>query len=314
MGQHQRDTRITVEELKEEDVVIAVIGLTGSGKSTFINVATGLDVGVGHDLISCTSEVGVIKMSFPGYNIFFVDTPGFNHTYKSDDDILKMISNWLETTFERRSLLSGLLYLHRITDNRTAGTPINNLRMFEELCGKNTFNNVILATTMWDEVDKEVGEFREGELESRYWKAMLDRHSSIGRFLGTRDSAFRLIAPLLEEANIRNALLLQKELVDLDLMLREAHADHKLRSEIEQLGKQFWLLLQRMREEYKRPNNAMSLQSLMEEYDELKKTSAPLLKHLADLQVPVGRQFMNITNITFGINGTREKHAPPGTQ
>ena len=32
-----------------------------------------------------------------------------------------------------------------------AGTLLKNLRMFEELCGKDALKNVILTTTMWDE-------------------------------------------------------------------------------------------------------------------------------------------------------------------
>jgi len=202
-------------------------------------------------------------------------------------------------------LLSGLLYFHRISDNRMAGTPLKNLRMFEELCGKNAFKNVILTTTMWDEVDEETGATREEELKGIYWKAMIDRHSSTGRFVGTRDSALRLIAPFLDEANTRNRLLLQKELVDLDLRLSETHAGQKLRSEIKQLAKQQQELLHQIREELKRPNNATSLQSLMEEYEELKKTSGSLLAQMADLQVPLGRQLMNTITITFGIKRNR---------
>ena len=201
----------------------------------------------------------------------------------------------------RKILLSGLLYFHRISDNRMAGSPLKNLRMFEELCGKNSFKNVILTTTMWDEVNQETGATREGELKNIYWKAMINRGSSTARFEGKRDSAFRLIAPLLDEANNRNTLLLQKELVDLDLRLSETHAGQKLRSEIKQLAKQQQELLRQIREELKRPNNAASLQSLIEEYEELNKTSGPLLQQMADLQVPLGRQFKNALTTTFLI-------------
>ena len=65
----------------------------------FINIATGVDVGVSHDLDSYTSEIGIIKMSFPGYNIVFVDTPGLDNTYRSDGDIFKMISDWLKIMY-----------------------------------------------------------------------------------------------------------------------------------------------------------------------------------------------------------------------
>jgi predicted GTPase len=91
------------------------MGPTGSGKSTvsnskllgyvllnsekFVSVAAGVEAGVGHDLESSTSEIGIIKMAFPGFNIVFVDTPGFDDTKRSDSDTLKMISNWLTATY-----------------------------------------------------------------------------------------------------------------------------------------------------------------------------------------------------------------------
>jgi hypothetical protein len=177
--------------------------------------------------------------------------------------------------------------------------------MFEQLCGKKSFKNVILTTTMWDEVDEETGAAREEELKTIYWKSMIARHSTTARFKGTQDSAFRLIAPLLDEANNRNGLLLQKELVDLDLQLSETHAGQKLRSEIKRLGKQQQQLLHQIREELKHPNDDTSLQALMEEYEELKRTSGSLLQQMADLQVPLSRQFMNTFTVTFGIKGNR---------
>ena len=65
----------------------------------FIGTATGADAGVGHDLESCTSKIGIIRMSLLGTKIVFVDTPGFDDTKKTDSEILMMISNWLEKTY-----------------------------------------------------------------------------------------------------------------------------------------------------------------------------------------------------------------------
>lgn len=46
-------------------VVIAVMGMTGAGKSTFIQKASGLkDVVIGHGLASCTSDsIHLVKES-----------------------------------------------------------------------------------------------------------------------------------------------------------------------------------------------------------------------------------------------------------
>jgi hypothetical protein len=71
--------------------------------SKFIEIATGLDTGgVGHTLESCTSEIKIVKLSVPELtdgDVIFVDTPGFDDTHKSDADILKMVADWLKTTY-----------------------------------------------------------------------------------------------------------------------------------------------------------------------------------------------------------------------
>ncbi len=61
-------------------------------------MATGITGLAGHDLESCTNEISVIKLSFPGLDLCFVDTPGFDDTNRSDVEILKMISDWLIST------------------------------------------------------------------------------------------------------------------------------------------------------------------------------------------------------------------------
>ena len=64
-------------------------------------MVTGVEGKVGHTLESCTSEISVVKLSFPGVvdsDICFVDTPGFDDTRTSDSKILKMIADWLNDT------------------------------------------------------------------------------------------------------------------------------------------------------------------------------------------------------------------------
>jgi len=64
-------------------------------------VATGVEGKAGHTVESCTSEISVVKLSFPGIvdsDICFIDTPGFDHTGISDIEVLKMIADWLNDT------------------------------------------------------------------------------------------------------------------------------------------------------------------------------------------------------------------------
>ena len=112
---------------------------------------------------------------------------------------------------KKNSTISGLLYFHRISDNRMAGTPLKNLRIFDDLSKKHGFQNVVITTTMWDEVDEDLGATREEELKSKYWEPILG-HSMTRRFLHTRQSAFLVLEGFIDTANRDFSLLIQEEL------------------------------------------------------------------------------------------------------
>ncbi|KAJ8689304.1 hypothetical protein PTI98_013338 [Pleurotus ostreatus] len=228
---HRRTETISVvteqppmRPISKDDIIIAVMGPTGAGKSSFINTATNSsEATVGHNLESCTQEVRAISCPHPksGRNVVLVDTPGFDDTVRTDTDILSAIADWLSTTYRDKITLSGILYLHRISDNRMAGTPIKNLNMFKQLCGQDALDNVILMTTMWTEVAEGVGESRESELRRNYWKPMIVGGSSTTRFDGTHLRAWEIIDAL---GTGPKPLLIQTEMVDEGKTLPETSA------------------------------------------------------------------------------------------
>ena len=59
--------------------------------------------------------------------------------------------------------LTGIIYLHKISDNRMSGTARRNIAMLHDLCGEGFMPNIVLATTMWDRVEAGEGEEREEE-------------------------------------------------------------------------------------------------------------------------------------------------------
>jgi len=81
-----------------------------------------------------------------------IDTPGFDDTDRDDSDILCDVALWFSESLKRGIRLSGILYLHRISDRRMTGSAKKNLLMFKKLCGNNALVNVTLATTMWGTV------------------------------------------------------------------------------------------------------------------------------------------------------------------
>ncbi|KAF8438392.1 P-loop containing nucleoside triphosphate hydrolase protein [Boletus edulis BED1] len=213
-----------------DDIVIAVMGITRSGKSTFINQAAGrMEIMINNDLQSQTRAVRPVRCLHPDgrRNVVLVDTPGFDDTYLSDAQILRIITHWLKETYENNIKLSGLLYLHRISDNRMAGASVKDLAVFKDLCGKNNLKNVILVTTMWDEVeDQSVGSKREKHLLSVFWKDMIRRGSCTRRFQGTHESAWEIIdrLDLGTSGQRRTPLQIQQEMVDRGLPFHETIA------------------------------------------------------------------------------------------
>ncbi|KAL8341403.1 hypothetical protein RB601_005607 [Gaeumannomyces tritici] len=136
------------DDLKPTDTIIAVMGITGSGKSTFIKLFNEGAV-IGDNLASETADVQVFPARIGRREFYLVDTPGFDDTQRTDVDVLRSLVNWLGTTHQRNVHLAGIVYLHRISDPRMGGSAMKNLRMFKKLCGKDALERVVLATTMW---------------------------------------------------------------------------------------------------------------------------------------------------------------------
>ncbi|KAK5200137.1 hypothetical protein LTR99_004935 [Exophiala xenobiotica] len=165
-------------------VVIAVMGPTGTGKSSFIrNLTQNKSIKVGHDLSSTTTEVAAYDFVHKGRTFSLVDTPGFDDSRGNDQEIVNGIVGWLEQSTASAAKLDGILYFHRIIDPRVGNTARANLRMFRRLCGNDNLDKVLLVTTFWNDVAQSLGERREQQLQcdNTFWKPMIDQGSSIVR-------------------------------------------------------------------------------------------------------------------------------------
>ncbi|KAF8135027.1 P-loop containing nucleoside triphosphate hydrolase protein [Boletus edulis] len=198
-----------------KEIRIAVMGATGSGKSTFINLASGSNLPVGRGLESCTSDVHTSRpFLLNGRIVTLIDTPGFDDTSRSDTDILSSIAAYLSNTYEQGAKLAGIIYMHRISDVRIGGTSKRNFRIFRELCGDSTLRNVLIVTNMWSNVDPKIGEARERELANndKFFKPVLEKGARLLRHNGTQPSALSVLRHLIN--NQAATLLIQHEIVN----------------------------------------------------------------------------------------------------
>ncbi|KAG6848910.1 hypothetical protein H0H93_012906 [Arthromyces matolae] len=232
---------VFLQDPKPSDLVIAIMGATGAGKSTFINTLLGEQVApVGHTLRSHTAFVQAYTYNdpqFPKNRIVMVDTPGFDDTSLSDREILRRIGVWLAQSYDARMKMAGVIYLHDISAKRWQGSTARNFEVFERLCGQAAARKVVLVTTMWDQlVSKAVGEKREEELKMQYWKGMIENGSAVHRGsleqMSAQDTVDFLLA---KEATY--PLQIQKELGEVNKTLQDTEAVRHLSEALEALLK-----------------------------------------------------------------------------
>lgn len=223
-------------------VWIAVMGVTGSGKSTFIQTATGdRSVGVNHGLRSCTREVEVHSVRIDGFQVNLIDTPGFDDNKRSETEVFQTISTYLAKAITNQVFLNGIIYIHSIIQTRMGGSGIRSLGILERLTGGHNMDNILLVSNMWDALKgtvnndgqrltgQEVGELRESELRMNpeFWKGLIDQGAHTSRHRGgSWESAHELIRRFLYPDANRGVgrpmkLLLQEELVDQHKRLEE---------------------------------------------------------------------------------------------
>ncbi|KAJ8123974.1 hypothetical protein ONZ43_g198 [Nemania bipapillata] len=193
--------------------MIMVMGVTGAGKSYFINQMAGERVvEEGASLKSCTQHCTMVPISVGSVKALVIDTPGFDDTSRSDAEILGEIARLLAGQFTLGFELKGIIYIHRITDVRYAGSSIKTFEIFKRICGESAMENVILVTSRWSEVEESTGARREHELREGFWAYMLGHGSSLSRYHGDRESARAIASQLLLKQTV--LLRIQDEMVN----------------------------------------------------------------------------------------------------
>lgn len=166
--------------------------------------------------------------------VHLIDTPGFDDTKRKDTDVLRDIAGWMAVTYKKKIKLSGIIYLHRITDPRMGGTQMRNLTMFKELCGPKCFPAVTLVTTFWGAVvDPAIAADRELQLRTKdeFWGYMTKKGSRIVRHSGSRESAMNIVDSIVKRQKTI-VLDIQDDMVNKGLDLDETLAGQSLNRDL----------------------------------------------------------------------------------
>ena len=177
--------------------------------------------------------------------------------------------------------ITGIIYLHEISQARMFGTARKNLEMFRKLCGDEALGNVVLGTTMWGDVSLEKGQQREQQLRSTYWEEMLQQGSVIMRVHGDSASAWEIVNHILESSRVE-FVRIQEELLELQKVIPDTDAGRTLRYMLEELR------VQLLAEE--RTTNIGDEQLRWKELEEIRKRMRDNMDEIQKLQVPLSER------------------------
>ncbi|KAF9043404.1 hypothetical protein BJ165DRAFT_1529440 [Panaeolus papilionaceus] len=178
---------------------VLIMGPTGAGKSSFIE-ALGLKDSLkisSNGLDGYTQAVSTYKLNNVtrnGYPIYLVDSPGFADTKISEMAILSMLQKWMK---DNDVYFNRILYLTPITSTRLPGTQRQVLKTFNALTGVKTAKNVMIVTTMWDNIWGENATKRAEDnyqqLQSDIWKDFIEEGAQLMQFHNTQESALSIL-------------------------------------------------------------------------------------------------------------------------
>lgn len=178
--------------------------------------------------------VTIHTMSLPNMDkrICLIDTPGFDDSNRCDADVLQEIAFWLVKSYELGVRLSGVVYLHNITETRIRGSAVQGLKVFKAMCGAEAFHGITMATTFWDKVGTEGMQqadksWIELQRNVNFWKELIDGGCSKQMLSAGRTSAMQVVQGIASR-NTRMVLRMQRQLVDEKLLIYETDAGKEL--------------------------------------------------------------------------------------
>ncbi|KAJ2930557.1 hypothetical protein H1R20_g6540, partial [Candolleomyces eurysporus] len=182
--------------------------------------------------------------TWPCRQLILVDTPGFDSTHQGDFEVLRRIAVWLADVsvfssycfatlpiadpfrYEKGTKVTGVVYLHDITQKRLRKSNLLHYEVFHKICGEMVMQNAVMATTHWDPIISTNGDDREDELRG-FWKDALSQGAAMMRIQDPLVDSHKIIEHILCLHPYRK-IRIQEEMVDMGKDVRRTEAGRLL--------------------------------------------------------------------------------------
>lgn len=225
-------------EIGDSEIVILVVGVAGSGKSTLIHQIRGRKTpktDYQPDSKPLAHEIQVFPWIYQTRNIRFVELPGFDSRILSNVKIFKQIAIFLQELYERKIPISAILYCHPFTVTESIRTSILQLEFVKALIGQASFKNLIFVLTYPDKIPNENQRINiVSGLEKDYWSEFKAHGARISTRSGG-DPLEKSALGSITTSHDNTILELQRELVDQERTLLRTSAGKVIQTAIEEV-------------------------------------------------------------------------------
>ena len=118
---------------------------------------------------------------------------------------------------QRQVYVTGVLFLHRISDNRFSHTAQRISIVLRNLCGDAAMSHLMLCTTMWDTVSPQAGNHFLHGLKTEAWEEMISMGASTAKIANVcssaKEDAERIVCELIKNTQTVK-LAIQDEMVN----------------------------------------------------------------------------------------------------
>lgn len=154
MGNQNYENKFILDDIRDKTSVL--LGLTGVGKSSFINAITQKNnCKVGDSINACTKKINQSDINYDGYNFYFVDTPGLDDGEGDKENI-----NQLGDLKKKYPRINALIICIKINDLRFTSSLKMSLQKFMEIFPTKNFWDHVLIVRTYSIQSKKLGKMK----------------------------------------------------------------------------------------------------------------------------------------------------------